>query len=225
MPPTRSKPKNWKYHVPERGSGAVRVIEAAWEQLRAIERAIPPAVITLVNVESRHRTRGYFAWSVWKKRKGQAHEIGISPRLIGHPMELLATMLHEAAHAVLFESGQNGGMGSGGYYHRKEFRDLCRLFGLKCEFKDTRYGWNLTSWPNDMIPERLSEVYQSLRRDMPAGIGSRKPFPFEGRSLPVTGHTILACACEEGNRTIYVKKSMLVQGGIRCDFCRQEFRP
>ncbi len=212
-----------KYTVTMRGSTSLRVLESAWELLRDIEPSIPQAVLTLVDARSRRRLHGYFAWSVWKKRRGQAHEIGISPELLGHPKELLATMLHEAAHAALHESGMQGGIGKGGYYHLKSFRDQCLSYGLACEFLNTRYGFTITKWPRKNVPKKYQPVIDLLRARLPAGIGSQPPREAKGRNLPQTGHTMLICGCEDGTRTIYVKKSVLTAGGVFCSFCQKEF--
>ena len=82
--------------------------------LREADFRIPRTVLTLVDSKSRRRTLGYFASSRWKKpgRFGGAHEVAISPDLIGRPSQLLATLLHEAAHAILHEAGKNGGIGA-----------------------------------------------------------------------------------------------------------------
>ena len=225
MAKLKRTPRGWRYDVAERGSTAVQTLEAAWQLLCSIHSEIPPAVLTFVDVKSRTHFRGYFAWSIWNKRRGKAHEIGISPTLIGSPKQLLATMLHEAAHAVLYESGDNGGIGSGGYYHLKSFRDKCFEFGLECEFLNTRYGFTLTSWPNDVVPKRFQPVVHLLRKELPSGTGKQEHSKLRGRDLPLTGHTILSCGCDEGRRTVYVKKSVLEAGGIVCAFCKCEFEP
>jgi len=85
--------RSWKYRIRDRGSSALETLEAAWEKLREIDARIPVAVLTLVDSRSRHVVRGYFANSTWRKRKGSAHEIAVSPRLIGDPPELLCTMM------------------------------------------------------------------------------------------------------------------------------------
>ena len=219
------KTRTWKYEVTERGSIAVEVLEAAWKLLRTIQTEIPPAVLTFIDMRSRWRLRGYFANSTWRKRRGAAHEVAVNPELIGHPADMVATMLHEAAHAVLWESGEFGGMGSTGYYHTTKFRDQCRRFGLACVFWNTRYGWSATSWPDAGIEQRFKPVAALLRQRLPAGVGGEKPVRFRERPLPVSGHTMLVCACEVGDRTVYVKKSVLESGGVTCSFCKREFRP
>ncbi len=216
--------RSWKYRVAGRGSAAVATLEDAWTMLREMERRIPPAVLTFVDAQSRGHVRGYCARSTWKKRTGAAHEVAISPDLIGHAEHLLATMLHEAAHAVLHEAGANGGMGSSRYYHKKTFRDQCLAFGLTCDFLNSRYGWTLTGWPAAGVPDRFKPVVARLRQGLPSGTGGRAPGRVKPGPLPPTGHTVLVCGCPDGGRTVYVKKSVLNAGGVMCSLCGSEFR-
>lgn len=213
-----------RFDVGERGSATIHALESAWELLRGVESAIPPAVLTLVDARSRRKVLGYFAKSIWKKRRGQAHEIALSPELIGFPKELLATMLHEAAHAILHENGKSGGVSKGGYYHLAIFRDQCVSLGLQCEFWNTRYGFTVTHWPKSGVPRRYRAVIKLLKNSLPAGIGAQLRKKVTGRPLPEAGHTPLTCGCSEANRTVYVKKSVLNVGGVTCSFCGQEFR-
>lgn len=223
--PTSQADRTWKYRVRGRVSSVLDTLEVVWEEIRRFEPRVPNAVLTLLDVRTRGRLRGYFAKSTWRKRKGAAHEVAISPKLIGHPAECLATILHEAAHAVLFETGDNAGVGSTPYYHTTKFRDQCVKFGLSCNFLNTRYGWVLTSWPHSGVPKCYKSIIDLLRRDLPAGTGGFTHRKVKGRNLPRPGHTILACGCADGARTVYVKKSVLESGGIVCSFCGQEFRP
>ena len=217
--------RSWKYRIGKRGSAGVQALETAWEMLRATVDGVPRAVLTFVDSRSRGFVHGYFARSIWKKRRGAVHEIAINPRLIGQPSELLGTMVHEAAHAILYEAGENGGMGSTGYYHTTRFRDECKALGLTCEFWNTRYGWTVTAWSASGVPEKYRPILAHLRQELPAGIGGRVALKQKGRRLPVSGHTMLVCGCEEGDRTIYVKKSVLKQGGVMCSLCGEDFRP
>lgn len=216
---------DWKYRVSARGSVSIETLEIAWEELRKVEPSIPVAVLTFVDVKSRSHFRGYFAWSLWKKRRGAAHEIGINPKLLGDPKELLSTMLHEAAHATLYEKDGLGGMGSTRYYHSKTFRDQCVEFGLDCQFHNTRYGFVLTSWPASGVPDRYKSIVQLLQSRLPAGTGAQLQKQIKGRDLPRSGHTLLACRCLPVYRTVYVKKSVLEIGGVVCALCGSEFKP
>lgn len=217
-------PPNSRYAERNRGSLVVASLESAWQALRSIELQIPPAVLTLVDVSRRQRLGGYFAHSAWKKPgHGGAHEIAINPRLLQQPPLLLATLLHEAAHAVLHEAGKNAGIGSTRYYHTKVFRNLCIQYGLDCRFRDTRYGWTDTAWPlNSGVPDRWKPVLEILKT-LPSGAGEMRVRRHQERKLPATGRTRLICHCENKKRVVYVPKSVVAAGGIICSYCRKPF--
>lgn len=199
-------------------------MEKAWRALRTIHPEIPDAVLTFVNAQSRRRMLGYFAQSAWKIKRGAAHEIAISPQLIHEPKDLVGTMLHEAAHAVLHEAGKGGGIGSTPYYHTKEFRDQCVEFGLECVFLNSRYGWALTQWPISGPATIYKKTITDLRRALPAGTGSAKRTRISGGKQPESGHTKITCGCAGGKRVLYVNKTMLLEGGVTCSICGKEFK-
>src|SRR5262245_24511752 len=132
--------------IQTRNSEAATSLEKAWLQLRRLHPRIPAVVILVLSAGDRGRKRGHFRGSSWQySRERQAHEVAVNPALFASPEDLLATLLHEAAHAVLHKEG--GGV-SGRYYHLQAFRDASRKFGLECAFHNTRYGWTRTYWPD-----------------------------------------------------------------------------
>ena len=208
----------------ERGSIAVKALESAWRQLRTVESSIPDAVIVLIDGSKRNRKHGHFLVSSWKARgRRWIHEVAISPNLFDDPTGLLATMLHEAAHACLWEEGKRGGMGSSGYYHTKVFRDRCTEFGLKCEFYNTRYGWTLTSWPSKVLPIQYRDIRDNLKKTLPFGSGVGRRAPVSGKPLPKSGRSKLECKCSKPRR-IFVPNSEIELGGIICSLCEEVFR-
>lgn len=213
--------------VENRGSKATRVLERAWNNLRKVDDRIPVAVIVLIDAPGRSKRRGHFAMSTWTYRGAdRAHEVGVSPRLFMQPKEVLATMLHEAAHASLSEEGKNGGMGSTAYYHTKIFRDRCQEFGLECEFLNSRYGWTITRWPlrggRDQIPRKYAPILTDIKHQLPAGVESQGILKIVSRKLPQSGRVRLSCCCDELRR-IYVARSVAEFGGIFCEYCGQSF--
>lgn len=189
--------------------------------LRAIDQRVPAAVIVILAVGSRQRKRAHFARSSWSARNAaRAHEVGISPLLFGDSSQLVASMLHEAVHAVLHEEGQNGGMGSTGYYHTKVFRDCCREFGLDCQFLNTRYGWTLTDWPNGRTPRRYRDLASYLRAELPLGGNTLPRSRIGGKAPPKSGQLRISCQC----RSIYASRSVTEEGGIKCLACGQLFK-
>jgi hypothetical protein len=124
----------------------------------------------VLTASTRQTIQGHFAPCAWRAGTDkQGHELAIAPHLFDTPKELLGTLLHEAAHGLLFEWGLNGGCGPDGYYHREEFRNVGRKLGLTCEFSNRRYGWNMTCWPNNTVPGRYRAIAALLRRDLPWG--------------------------------------------------------
>lgn len=104
--------------------------------LREGEPCLPPVVIVVRRERSK---RGHFSGCVWRANRGEGgHEVAINPALFDAPENLLGTMLHEAAHALLFEWGLHGGCGGDGYYHREEFQRVCQKLELACRFNNRR---------------------------------------------------------------------------------------
>jgi hypothetical protein len=194
--------------------------------LRAIEPRIPQAVLIPLGAIKGLRIIGNFMPQSWKApRPGQAHEIGISPHLFQNPSELVGTLLHEAAHAILFAARKPGqrhiaGCGPDHYYHRLEFRNTCRELGLECAFYNKRYGWNITQWPVSGIPIKYAGVLEILST-MPLGAAIVRVPLRTGNPLPKAGHVRLTCPC---HRSIYVTPSTHEQAGILCQNCNTNFR-
>ena len=214
--------------IENRGSKAARRLETAWDMLRVRTPGLPPAVMVVI-ASPRGRKLGHFAPHTWRADPGaNAHEIAISPALFDSAEALLATLAHEAAHAVLFgkfSARHVGGVSRDGYYHRKEFRDTCReVFSLDCQFVNTRRGWSQTAWPASGVPERYRSIVKYLKRAMPFGTGGFARVLRPGRPTPRSGHTRLAFRCDRP-RSIYVRNSAMREGGIVCRLCASEFLP
>ena len=204
-------------------SRAVSCLEDAWRQLRLLDPRIPPAVLVPLSAGDRRRKRGHFSPSAWRPfhNSSRVHEVGISPDMLSSPADVLATLLHEAAHAILYETDCAGGV-TGRYYHTTSFRDVCAVLGLECRFKHTRYGWSITRWPLSGIPARYESVLEILAK-LPIGTTNWRAPASNGRSLPARGLWRLACRCEQP-RTIQASKSVALSGGILCSRCGAEFR-
>ena len=205
--------------IEDRGSSASLCLESAWGALQALIPELPPAVMVILSAAERRKKRGHFARSSWLYRaEQQAHEVGLSPLLFHQPEELLATLLHEAAHALLQQRTGSGGC-SGPYYHTRIFRDVCMELGLAAGFLNTRYGWTLTGWPENGIPDRYQPVLRILC-SLPTGAGELSVARGRSRSLPASGQECMVCACP---RSIYASRSISAAGAILCQLCGQEF--
>lgn len=204
-------------------SRAIVCLEQAWAMLRDLEPELPPAVTIVVDAKSRRRTEGYFHHLAWyAQRKNSVHEIAVSPDFFGSPIELLAILLHEAAHAILH--ADEGGVTQ--YYHRKEFRDVCIRLGLMCSFHNTRYGWSRTGWPNESpVPKRYMNILRLFKSQLPRGTGKpilRRKQPEEGK-IPKPGLKRLTCKCKT-KRSIYANKTVSKKGRVLCQLCGALFQ-
>jgi hypothetical protein len=201
------------------GPRATRALANAWLELRRLDARIPDAVLLTLDVVGRRRKFGHFAHSTWSVGPGQVHEVAISPALFRNAEAVLATMLHEAAHAILWETDTGGVRRR--YYHTKRFRDVCRSLGLGCEFHNTRYGWTVTGWPDGQVPEQYAPILRSLSRALPDGT---TPAPIRrlvpGR-LPPSGLVRMRCGCQPARAILVPKRSR--GGAIHCGVCHRAF--
>ena len=217
----------------QRGSALTARIERVWHMLRDLHAAIPPAVITLYALPTRRPRQnngvlfGHFSPAVWLPGpNGQGHEVGVNPTLFGNAKDVLGSLLHEAAHAVLQNDANNGKTHNAGcalhdsFYHRTEFRDLCQRWGLECRFRNRRYGFCDSRWPNDQPPRQYGPVLRYIERNIPAGVrpSARPDKNRQTHLLP------LRCKCADPNRVCYVRRVAENQCGIRCDHCGALFK-
>jgi hypothetical protein len=196
-----------------------------WETLRtgAAKLPLPSNVLILPLTELRGRPGklGHFCHSRWVQRPDGIHEVAVHPGLFHDAEDLLLVLLHEAAHSLLLD--RYAGCSADGYYHRKQFRDQCRRIGLRCDFTDTRHGWNNTRWPEDGVPECYQEALEVLRTQLTLAAAIPESVPDrEGIPLPKSGRIPMTCGCEQPRR-IYVSRGVAQGGGIRCEVCDEMF--
>lgn len=202
-----------------------QALAQAWETLRMGQSSlpVPEDVIILPLTEQRGRPSalGHFGRSRWIRRPGGVHEIAVHPGLFHKPEDLLLVLLHEAAHTLLMDSG--GGCSGDGYYHLKAYRNQCFSMGLRCDFTNTRHGWNHTRWPEQRIPACYSDAFEVLKGQLKLAAASVVQVSVhDGNPLPKSGRLPLKCGCSRP-RSIYVARGVALVGGVRCDFCGQEF--
>jgi hypothetical protein len=213
---------------PHQSSRLAKVLGAAWGQLRELIPGLP-AVVLLILSAREYRRRGHFAREAWQKRLGEdlLHEVAVHPGMFECPEDLLVTILHEAAHALLWEKRKHGekhccGVSLTGYYHRKEFRDAAVALGLDVHFLNRRYGFCVTTWPAAGIPARYRSVLATLGQF--AVVASRRLPP---RVVPPVAKKQVPwvevhCACA---RLLRCAPCELRRGAVVCGVCGREFLP
>lgn len=213
----------------------VAALEVAWASIRARHIEVPVAVLILGagSIGSGAGLRlGHFAAMRWRDTARDVDEqddregvAGLEPLaevfvggegLARGATDVLATLLHEAAHALAHVRGVKD-TSRQGRWHNAKFRDLAHELGIAVE-KDPRIGWSVTTPPDatrDAYADVITDLAVALRLhravESAAGGGAKKPSP-------------PPCVCGCG-RKIRVAPSVLDVGPITCVVCGQDLTP
>lgn len=233
-------------------SPILAVLEDFWSVLRA-EHGLP--AVTLVIASGSHKnkpgdlTMGSFNPARWTT--GTAGELRDEIMIAAESfkdgaIEVLDTMLHEAAHVLARARGIKD-TSRAGRYHNKRYKALAEELGLVVAC-DTVIGWSTTSVP-DATAERyrkhleaLGAVLSGHRRheadvfsvqapsapqDAPEG-GDEDPAadPDAGDDGGKSGgkRGLYVCVCQPP-RKLRVSKSVAELGAILCGVCGVDFSP
>jgi len=202
----------------------VDALEQAWADIRDCHPELPPAVIILGAGSLRSRsgelTLGHFAamrWHTSTESAEQLAEVFIGGEgLQRGPAGVLATLLHEAAHALAHTRGIKD-TSRQGRYHNTKFKALAEELGITVT-KDPRIGWSPTELPKttraayattvDNLTRAL-RLYRTAERHDSGTTKTNNPPP---------------CVCECGRR-IRVATSVREAGPITCGICGTNFEP
>jgi hypothetical protein len=209
----------------------VAALEQAWADIRARHPQVPAAVVVLGSGTigaPRGRVRlGHFAALRWHHDpehddpEGSAVVSGLPEVFIGGeglargPVEVLGTLLHEAAHALADVRGIKD-TSRQGRWHNTRFKTLAEELGIAV-VKDPRIGWSPTT-----VTEPTRNTYRATIAELGAALRLyRAPEPAGGESGKAKTPP---CVCGCGRR-IRVAPTVLAAGPITCQICNSEFRP
>jgi hypothetical protein len=209
-------------------SAIVAALEQAWAAIRHRHPQIPPAVIVVAGSSTGNPGRshglvlGHFAALRWQHHHQRLSEVLISGEGLNRPAtDVLATLLHEATHALAFTRGIKD-TSRQGRWHNHRFATLATQLGLAVS-KHPQLGWSSTA----LRPETAHAYTPVLANLTTALTAYRHREPTQtisggnhGSSKPST--VAAACDCP---RRIRVASSVLAQGPIICGVCDNEFAP
>jgi hypothetical protein len=208
---------------PAAASRLVAALEHAWIGIRSRHPEVPQVVIVVASgsdPRSRRLNLGHFAAGRWQltDHATDRPEVLVSGEgLQRGPVDVLGTLLHEAAHGLAYARTVSD-TSRQGRYHNRRYATLARELGLQVAHLDP-IGWSGTSVPDPTAAryaETLAELGAALvlwrRAEQASPVGS-------GRS-----RNALACSCRCGRR-IRVARSVLEQAPILCAGCAQPFEP
>lgn len=203
-------------------SAIVAALEHAWSGIVREHVEVPDRVAFALGSGTEGRQgawrKGHYAAGRWRHRDSEAvaHEVFVAGELLGQqPADVMATLLHEAAHALAHERNVQD-TSRGGRYHNARYRALATELGLDVE-QTGSIGWSRTTLPGDTADRYRREI---AALDM-ALTASRHP-EVGGRHGRTNNNNGLALACGCGRR-IRASNTVAEQGPILCGLCRTPF--
>jgi hypothetical protein len=193
-------------------------LERTWQTIRSRHPDVPQAVLVVASgSEGKRLNWGHFAPHRWQVSGADRHEVLVGGEgLQRGPLEVLGTLLHEAAHG-LAQARQVQDTSRQGRYHNRRYAQLARELGLEVA-SVTPIGWSATTVSEvtaSAYARQLEELQAALvlwrRHEHRIGTGARS-------------RNLLAAACGCGRR-IRAAKATLAQAPILCAACQEPFDP
>ncbi len=202
------------------GSAVVAALEDAWTAVRA-HHADVPQVVVILGAGSEAR-RGLFKWghfaaARWHVAGANRPEVLVSGEgLRRGARDVLATLMHEAAHGVA-NTRQIQDTSRQGRWHNRRFAALAEELGLKVT-QDPKTGWSQTH-----LTEQLAERYAEQLTGLSSALLLWRHAELQ-LGTQTASRNLLACSCACG-RKLRVARSTLEQAPILCGACDEPFTP
>ena len=201
-------------------SAVVAAMERAWQAIRARHPEVPEVIVILgAGSEARRGLfkLGHFAAARWHVNGQRRAEVLVSGEgLQRGAVDVLATLLHEAAHGLADARGIQDTSRQGRYHNRRYARLAGEVgLGVVC---DPKTGWSQTT-----VPDTLAAVYADVLADLDAALNLWR---YAEQQIPTStgSRNLLACQCPCG-RKLRVAKATLEQAPIVCGACAEPFEP
>ncbi|MFD7846142.1 hypothetical protein ACFV4K_24765 [Nocardia sp. NPDC059764] len=195
----------------------VSALESTWAKIRHLHPDVPDVVLTVgAGSAGGKLTLGHFAPNRWIRGEYELHELFVGGEgLQRGPLDVLGTLLHEAAHGVAIvrdikETSRQG------RWHNERYRALGEELGLTLS-QHPKIGWSVTTVPDDtrdLYQDELDELAFAL-----VAYRRREPDPHGGRKSSNNG-IAAACDCGRKNR---VSRTAYDAGPIYCGNCNNPF--
>jgi hypothetical protein len=211
--------------VDRAASRLVAALEHAWTAIRSHHPDVPQVVIVVASgsdLRGKRLNLGHFAAGRWQlispDQPADRAEVLVSGEgLHRGPIDVLGTLLHEAAHG-LASVRKISDTSRQGRYHNRRYATLAGELGLDVAHVQP-IGWSATSVP-EPTATRYTEVLAELAEALVLWRHAEQANPIgSGRS-----RNPLACYCACGRR-IRVARSVLELAPILCAACAQPFQP
>jgi hypothetical protein len=211
------KPSN--YTTPD-GTASLLVasLEHTWQTIRTRHPEVPEAVLVVASgSEGKRLNLGHFAPHRWQVHGADRHEVLVGGEgLQRGPVDVLGTLLHEAAHGLAQARGVQD-TSRQGRYHNRRYAQLARELGLEVASVQP-IGWSATT-----VPVPTADAYAGQLEDLAAALVLWRRQEHRTGAGP-RSRNLLAATCGCGRR-IRVAKTTLAEAPILCSLCIQPFHP
>jgi hypothetical protein len=196
----------------------VAALEHTWHTIRSRHPDVPDAVLVVASgAEGKRLNLGHFAPHRWQVQGADRHEVLIGGEgLQRGPLEVLGTLLHEAAHGLAQARGIQD-TSRQGRYHNRRYATLAGELGLEVASVQP-IGWSATT-----VPELTAAAYAGPLEDLDTALVLWRRHEHRSGAGP-RSRNLLAARCGCGRR-IRVAKTTLAEAPILCGRCVEPFQP
>jgi hypothetical protein len=206
-------------------SRLVATLEHAWTAIRTRHPDVPQAIIVVASgsdPRSRRLNLGHFAAGRWQltspdQPTNQAEVLVSGEGLQRGPIDVLGTLLHEAAHGLAHARSIQD-TSRQGRYHNRRYATLAGELGLEVAHLEP-IGWSATG-----VPEPTAVRYGEVLADLGAALVLWRRAEQTSPAGPGRSGNAVACSCACGRR-IRAARSVLELAPIVCGACAQPFEP
>ena len=141
------QPSNHPTTLDGAASLLVAALEHTWQTIRTRHPDVPDAVLVVASgAEGKRLNLGHFAPHRWQVNGADRHEVLVGGEgLQRGPVDVLGTLLHEAAHGLAQAAGIQD-TSRQGRYHNRRYATLARELGLEVTSLQP-IGWSATTVP------------------------------------------------------------------------------
>jgi hypothetical protein len=196
----------------------VAALEHTWQTIRSRHPEVPEAVLVVASgAEGKRLNLGHFAPHRWQVNGADRHEVLVGGEgLQRGPIDVLGTLLHEAAHGLAQARGVQD-TSRQGRYHNRRYATLAHELGLEATIVQP-IGWSATT-----VPEPTAAAYGGQLENLAAALVLwRRHEHRTGAGHRSRNLLAASCSCD---RRIRVAKATLAEAPILCGACQQPFEP
>jgi hypothetical protein len=194
----------------------VAALEHTWHTIRTRHPDVPDAVLVVASgADGKRLNLGHFAAHRWQVHGTDRHEVLVGGEgLQRGPVDVLGTLLHEAAHG-LAQARDVQDTSRQGRYHNRRYATLAGELGLAVASVQP-IGWSATT-----VPDTTAVAYAGPLEDLAAALVLWRRQEHRIGAGP-RSRNLLAATCGCGRR-IRVAKTTLAAAPILCSRCAQPF--